>query len=189
MQVIAHRANTLEAINDAWSMGCHLAEVDVHTGADGRLLITRDPAAGGVQLEPVLARSGGLYLDVKSAVPEVLAKAVRGRAATWIWSARLDFLTELRALDPSLALMPQAHSRPHMAQATAALAPRAFAFAAWDYHEELIRLAQSSGALTFVDLLKDLDTEVEWRRARRLGVNGVMTDRPGELLRWLEANR
>jgi len=185
VQVIAHRVNTLEGIQACWAAGCDWVEVDVCVGGDGALWVSRDLALGGVRLAEVLAGEGGLYLDVKSGDASAVAGAVRGRERTWIWSARTEFLRELLLVDDSLAVLPQAHSAERLAAALEELRPGAVAFAAWDYREELIAMAQAAGALTFVDLLGEWDTEEQWRRAVALGVSGVMTDRPVELLAWL----
>ena len=184
MQVIAHRANSLDLVKQALDWGCDYAEVDVWEDPTGQLIITRQPDTGADLLESILALPVGLYLDVRHASASTLAGALAGRDRTVIWSSA-DFLERLHEFDSTLPVMPQAASEQHLITAIARLKPTAVAFDHRDFTAPLIGRAQQAGARIFVDRLREHDQPWHWEAAWQAGADAIQTDRPRELLRSL----
>ena len=184
MQVIAHRANSLALVKQALDWGCDYAEVDVWENAAGELMVTRNVEAGGDSLDSILTLPIGLYLDVRHASANTIARALAGRERTVIWSP-LSYLQRLHEFDAALPVMPQAESEEHLAAALHHLKPAAVAFDHRDFTPSLISRAQKAGARIFVDRLREHDQPWRWEAAWQAGADAIQTDRPRELLRSL----
>jgi glycerophosphoryl diester phosphodiesterase len=180
MQVIAHRMNSLAQVRQALDWQCHFAEVDVwEQGGEFRMGRSAETA-----LEPLaeaLALPIGLYLDLKQGDPSRLAALLTARTSpTVVWAPSLELLRPLRPY-----ALPQAGSQEELTLAIAALAPQQVAFDHRDFTPELITLAQNAGAKIFVDRFRENDNPWKWQEARDLGARAIQTDRPRELLQWL----
>ena len=186
MQVIAHRANTRAALEEALALGCDYAEVDVYTVAGGQLIVTRDPVqSGALELAEILSLPIGLYLDVKQADAATLALALRGRPRTVVWGSN-GYLAELLALDAHLGRDAAGAIGGTSGGSLALVDAARGGVCGVDFGPELVERALAAGAQIFVDRLGEHDTEEHWERARQLGATAIQTDRPADLLRWRE---
>jgi glycerophosphoryl diester phosphodiesterase len=70
------------------------------------------------------------------------------------------------------------------------LHPPVWAFGSGDWKPEIIKLAKDSGAMVYVDRQGSdrtgpTDNPEGWQAAIDMGADGIQTDRPGELVRYL----
>lgn len=178
MQVIAHRMNSLALARQAVDLGCDFAEIDVWEKSPGAFEVTRAAADPGEELAAFLTLPIGLYVDAKGGDPGRLANQLGARERTVVWSPDDAFL------DRTKLCMPQAVSAENLARVLAHT-PRHVAFDHRDFTAELVALAKAAGALVFVDRLRENDNPWKWEEAQQMGADGIQTDRPRELLKWL----
>lgn len=210
---LQHPENTLAAFQAAVDEGADYFELDVRTTRDGRLVILHDATLdrttngdGAVEalnfdqirtFEPHiptftealhLARGKcGVYVDIKRARPADLVREVEAAAMEndCVFYGSLEDLSALYLIRPSWKLMPEAVSVEYLERAMESLMPRVVAFDARDFTPILIARAKRSGAQVFVDRLGPYDNPAAWQDAIRRGADGIQTDHPAELVRFL----
>jgi glycerophosphoryl diester phosphodiesterase len=132
-----------------------------------------------------------IYVDVKQATAKDLVDhiVVHGMAEhVVIYSGRIS--KEIQQLNASLKIMPESVSVDLVQSIIAELHPKVIAFGASDWKPEIIRLARDSGAELYVDRqgsdrIGPTDNPEGWQAAIDAGADGIQTDHPGELVRYL----
>ena len=59
------------------------------------------------------------------------------------------------------------------------------AFGAGDFKPEVIRVVKEANAQIYVDRLDPADNPANWQSAIEAGADGIQTDRPAELVKYL----
>jgi glycerophosphoryl diester phosphodiesterase len=131
----------------------------------------------------------GVYVDIKQARAEDIVREVRaaGMERHSVFYGGLETLAVLHRLEPEWRVMPEAVSLENLEGALALLAPKVVAFDARDFTDALIARAKRAGALVFVDRLGPLDRPAAWEEAIQSGADGIQTDHPAELARFLRS--
>ncbi len=180
----------------------HDATVDRTTNGHGRVsaltlvqirsLSVRGEPVPGFEEALALARGrAGVYVDSKRVSPADLVAALRRQRMSdhVVVYGGFDFLKEVRALDPSLRVMPEAVSVPVMQRVVSELKAPVIAFSAADWLEPIIVIARKSGADVYVDRLGADDNPDAWEDAVKRGATGIQTDHPAELVRYLRSRQ
>ena len=210
---LEHPENTLAAFQAAIDEGADYFELDVRTTREGRLVILHDATLdrttngrGPIEessfdqirvFEPriptfaealQMARGKcGVYVDIKRARPADIVREVEaaGMENDCVFYASLDDLAALYLMRPGWKLMPEAVTLEHLERAMEMLMPRVVAFDARDFTPILIARAKRNGAMVFVDRLGELDNPASWQDAIRRGADGIQTNHPASLVRFL----
>jgi glycerophosphoryl diester phosphodiesterase len=132
-----------------------------------------------------------IYVDVKQVAAKDLVDHIVGHGMTdhvVIYSGRLS--REIQALNPKLKIMPESVSVDMVRRTIDELHPKVIAFGASDWKAEIIKLAKDSGAALYVDRQGSdrngpTDNPEGWQAAIDAGADGIQTDRPGELVKYL----
>lgn len=103
-----------------------------------------------------------------------------------IYSGRIS--KEVRELNPRLRIMPEARSAAFAQTIIDELHPPVLAFDAADFRDDVIEVAKRGNALIYVDRLGPVDNPAGWQEAIDRGADGIQTDRPGELAKYLREN-
>ena len=132
-----------------------------------------------------------IYVDVKKVAPKELVDHIveHGMADHVViysgWGSK-----EIQQLNPKLKIMPESSSVDTVKRIVAELHPRVIAFGASDWTPEIIKLAKDSGAELYVDRQGSdksgpTDNPEGWQKAIDAGADGIQTDRPAELVKYL----
>jgi len=129
----------------------------------------------------------GIYVDVKQASAKDLVTHIDGHAMTdhVVIYAGLSLSKEIQELNPKLKVMPESDSVEHVKKLIDGLHPKVIAFSAHDWKPEIIKLAKDAQAEVYVDRMGSTDAPAGWQSAIDEGADGIQTDRPGELVRYL----
>ncbi len=209
---LRHPENTLAAFAEAARVGADYFELDVRTTMDGKLVLMHDAMVdrttngkGAVAkltfaevraLEPAVptfdealefARGRiGVYVDAKAiSAAEVVAHLATQRMTDNVVIYSGKILPEIQKLEPRLKVMPEARSVEVAQRMVAELHPKVMAFDAGDFRPEVIVVAKQAGAMVFVDRLGPADNQKAWQEAIDLGADGIQTDHPEELMKYL----
>ncbi len=127
-----------------------------------------------------------IYVDVKQAAAKDLVEHIAGHGMTnrvVIYSGRIS--KEIQQLSPALKIMPEAVSVEMAQRIITELHPKVMAFGASDWKPDITKLAKDSGAELYVDRQGSTDNPASWQAAIDAGADGIQTDRPGELVKYL----
>jgi len=129
----------------------------------------------------------GIYVDVKQASAKDLVTHIDGHGMTdnVVIYAGLRLSKEIQALNPKLKVMPESQSESAVKQLIEELHPLVIAFGARDFTPEIIRLTKEAHAEIYVDRMGATDNPAGWQSAIDAGADGIQTDRPGELVKFL----
>jgi glycerophosphoryl diester phosphodiesterase len=129
----------------------------------------------------------GIYVDVKQASAKDLVEHIDGHGMTdhVVIYAGLRLSKEIEALNPKLKVMPESDSVENVKKLIEELHPKVIAFGARDWKPEIIRLAKEAHADVYVDRMGITDAPAGWQSAIDEGANGIQTDRPAELVKYL----
>ena len=133
----------------------------------------------------------GVYVDSKDIAPADLVAALT-RADMLnpvVIYGGAGFLQKVRALSPSLKVMPEAGSAVTLEKLLADLNPRVVAFDASDFTGDAIAVAKHAGVDIYVDRLGSADNASAWQDAVDRGAAGIQTDRPAELIEYLRSHK
>jgi len=176
----------------------HDAKVDRTTNGKGDVVqMTFDEiraldAGGGAKVpafDEVLDYARGkinIYVDVKQVNAKDLVDHIVGHAMTEnvvIYSGRLS--KEIQDLDPSLKIMPESRNVELARREVDELHVKVMAFDAGDFKPEVIEVAKKGHALIYVDRLGPADNRAMWQEAIDQGADGIQTDHPEELVKYL----
>jgi glycerophosphoryl diester phosphodiesterase len=129
----------------------------------------------------------GVYVDVKHASAQDLVSHIEGHDMVdhVVIYAGLKLSAEILKLNPKLKVMPESNSVEHVKELVDALHPRVIAFGARDFTTEIIRATKAAGAQIYVDRMGTTDAPEGWQSAIDAGADGIQTDYPRELVRYL----
>jgi glycerophosphoryl diester phosphodiesterase len=130
----------------------------------------------------------GIYVDVKQASAKDLVEHINAHGMTAnvvIYSGRIS--KEIQDLDPRLKIMPEAGSAERAQKLVEDLHPKVLAFDANDFKPDVIAVAKKAGALIYVDRLGAADNPTAWQAAIDQGADGIQTDHPEDLVKFLRA--
>jgi glycerophosphoryl diester phosphodiesterase len=131
----------------------------------------------------------GIYLDWKDASPEALFQALsaHGMLDHVVVYGGIEQLRRLQALAPSIRVMPEADNAETLKKIADVLKPTVIAFEESDFKPELIRMALDMKADIYVDRLWAQDKPELWQDAIDRGAQGIQTNFPEELVKFLRA--
>ena len=128
----------------------------------------------------------GVYVDVKQVTATDLVKHIveHGMAdRVVIYSGRIS--KEIQDLNPQLRIMPEARSVELAQREIDELHVKVMAFDAADFKAEMIDIAKKGHAQIYVDRLGSADHPAAWQEAIDSGADGIQTDHPEELVKYL----
>jgi glycerophosphoryl diester phosphodiesterase len=134
----------------------------------------------------------GIYLDWKNADPEPVVGLLRAFDMTRdvLVHANEEVCREVRALDPTVPLMPGAGSAQEVRALAASLAPQAIELRWRSFSEQAARACRELGIICATSLAGGRgDTVPDMRRALAAGVEVIETDEPELLLKVLESGK
>lgn len=127
-----------------------------------------------------------IYVDAKQVTAKALVEHIVAHGMqdnVVIYSGRIS--KEIQELNPRLKLMPEARSAEFAQTLVDDLHPPVLAFDASDFKPDVIAVALKAKAKIFVDRLGMADNPAAWQEAIDQGADGIQTDLPGELVRFL----
>jgi glycerophosphoryl diester phosphodiesterase len=129
----------------------------------------------------------GIYADVKAAYAAPLVEAIRrsGMEDRVVIYGGPKLHAGIVKLAPLMKVMPEASNAPFVREMAATIKPRVFAFDARDFTDELVGMVRKLGAAVYVDRLGAADNPQAWEAAVKRGADGIQTDRPADLIRFL----
>jgi glycerophosphoryl diester phosphodiesterase len=152
----------------------------------------KGPEFGGTRVptfDEVLDYARGkinIYVDVKQVAAKELVDHIADHGMTdhvVIYSGRIS--KAVQELNPALRIMPEARNLETAQKIVDDLRPRVLAFDAADFKPEIIAVAKQAKALIFVDRLGPADNPATWQEAIDQGADGIQTDRPEDLVKFL----
>jgi glycerophosphoryl diester phosphodiesterase len=132
-----------------------------------------------------------VYVDTKYADPQQLVDTIvkHDMQDHVVIYGNPFFLYDVRKINPSLKVMPEAISPDICKFLVRGLRPQVIAYDANDFKEPVIGCAKDANARIFVDRLGDADTPEVWQKAIDQGAAGIQTNRPAELAEWLRSHK
>jgi len=129
----------------------------------------------------------GIYVDVKQASAKDLVTHIgeHGMSDNVVIYAGLRLSKEIQALNPQLKVMPESDNVETVKRLLEELHPKVVAFGAHDFTPDIIRLVKEAHAEIYVDRMGATDAPAGWQSAIDAGADGIQTDRPGELVKYL----
>jgi glycerophosphoryl diester phosphodiesterase len=128
----------------------------------------------------------GIYVDVKNASAKDLVEHINRHGMTEnvvIYSGRIS--KEIQDLDPRLKIMPEARNAAFAQELVDTLHLKVLAFDANDFKPDVIAVAKKGKVLIYVDRLGPADNPEVWQQAIDMGANGIQTDHPEQLVKFL----
>ena len=132
----------------------------------------------------------GIYVHVKRVTPEDLVNVLeeeRMQDNVVIFCEDQSYHRRIHALRPNLKVMPEAVDRRTLESAIADLHPQVIAFEAADFRDDLIQTAKRADAAVYVDRFDSADNPMGYQDAIDRGADGIQTNKPEELMRFLRA--
>jgi glycerophosphoryl diester phosphodiesterase len=129
----------------------------------------------------------GIYVDVKSASAKDLVTHIEehGMADHVVMYTGLSQGKEIQKLNPKLKIMPEAGTLENAKHLIERLHPQVMAFEASDFKPEIIRAVKDANVQIYVDRLGPADNAASWQAAIDAGADGIQTDHPAELAKYL----
>ena len=130
----------------------------------------------------------GIYLDLKDAPVAPLVEAVRqrGMERDVLWYADPDEIRELKSLCPECVGMPDPGPEKNLPQLIEEFRPGVIAATWRHFSKSFADTCHAAGAIVIVDegwLLRS------WKRALAWHADGIQTNSPAELIRFLKARK
>lgn len=154
--------------------------------------VKKDPAFAGTKVPTFdealdYARGKiGIYVDCKYISAKDLVEHLASHGMSdhvVIYSGRIS--KDVQQLNPNLKIMPEAHSAEFAQKLVDELQVKVLAFDASDFKPDVIAVAKKGGALIYVDRLGPADNAATWQEAIDAGADGIQTDHPEELVKYL----
>jgi glycerophosphoryl diester phosphodiesterase len=140
-----------------------------------------------------LAHKAGaqVYVDSKQLTPPALIAALdkHGMLDRVVVYGSVPFLEQVRQLNPSIRIMPEAVSLDNLNAILKKLRPNVIAFDDRDFQDAAIAAAKRAGADVYVDRLGPVDNPAGWQDAIDRGATGIQTDHPAELVQFLRSKQ
>ena len=129
----------------------------------------------------------GIYVDVKSASAKDLVTHIEehGMVDHVVIYTGLSQGKEIQKLNPKLKVMPEAGTVQNAKHLIEQLHPQVLAFDAGDFKPEIIRAVKEANVQIYVDRLGPADNPAVWQSAIDAGADGIQTDHPAELVKYL----
>jgi glycerophosphoryl diester phosphodiesterase len=129
----------------------------------------------------------GIYVDLKSAPSQELVKHIEdhGMVDNVVIYTGLSQGKEIQKLNPKLKIMPEAGTAEGAKHLIERLHPPVMAFDEADFKPDVIRVAKEANAKVYVDRLGKADNAESWQAAIDAGADGIQTDHPAELVKYL----
>ncbi len=127
-----------------------------------------------------------IYVDVKQVSAKDLVEHIVSHGMqdnVVIYNGRIS--KEIQHLNPHLKLMPEARSAGIAQKLIDELHPPVLAFDANDFKPDVIAVARKSKTKIYVDRLGPADNPATWQEAIDQGADGIQTDNPEDLVRYL----
>lgn len=124
-----------------------------------------------------------LYLDVKDATPERLARALeRSPARVLVYQDDFEWLDDFHELAPHVPLLPECGTEAEVREAADRFGARAFATSMKRFEPAQAAAAHALGGVMIVDILGGGDDlEERARKALLRGADGIQTDAPARI--------
>ncbi len=131
----------------------------------------------------------GVYVDCKdlSAADLVAALQKTGMLKNVVIYGDPGFLKQVLALEPSLPAMPEADDAANLEKLASNLNLRVAAFDKDDFKDDVIAVAKRLKIKIYVDRLWDADKPEVWQDAIDRGADGIQTDHPAALVKYLRS--
>ena len=129
----------------------------------------------------------GIYVDVKNASARDLVTHIQehGMADHVVIYTGLSQGKEIQKLNPKLKIMPEAGTLENAKHLIEQLHLQVMAFDARDFKPEIIRAVKEANVQIYVDRLGPADNAASWQAAIDAGADGIQTDHPAELAKYL----
>jgi glycerophosphoryl diester phosphodiesterase len=130
----------------------------------------------------------GIYADCKDVSPAALLGALKKYDMlqhSVIYGYSLSFFEGVAKLNPDVWIMPESKNEAILQDLLKEFKLKVVAFSAGDFKEPLISMTKQAGAKIYVDRLGPADNPEAWQGAVDLGVDGIQTDHPAALLKYL----
>jgi glycerophosphoryl diester phosphodiesterase len=133
-------------------------------------------------------RKIGIYVDLKNADVAQMVELIRehGMQKEAIWYTNVQKLQELQRLCPECVVMPDPHTPEKLTDILDILDPFVIASDVSQLSKKYIDTAHSRGTIVIMDDRED--NVQEWRKILDCGTDGIQTDRPAELIKFIKAN-
>ncbi len=132
----------------------------------------------------------GVYVDCKDIAPADLVAALEkaDMLDKVVIYGGAGFLKGVLALRPSLKAMPEADNAATLEKLLASLNLHVVAFDAGDFKDDVINVAKQAHVDIYVDRLGPADKVPDWQDAIERGAAGIQTDKPAELVQYLQSH-
>lgn len=135
----------------------------------------------------------GIYLDLKDADPSELIEIIRGytmekKIVWYIPASYHKAIMEVKSFCPDCLVMPDPGEEKNIEKVTAAYQPLVIASDMGTLSQSFVEKVHNKGSLVFVDDSEDLMDKLhnEWKTMFDWGVDGIQTDHPAELIKYLQ---
>ncbi len=130
----------------------------------------------------------GIYVDVKHASAKDVVSHIEAHDMVdhVVIYAGLGFCKEVLKLNPKLKVMPESGSVENVKRIIEELHPQVIAFGEGDFTPEIIRLTKEAKAAIYLDRLGSADNPEHWQAAIDAGADGIQTDHPEALVKFLK---
>jgi glycerophosphoryl diester phosphodiesterase len=132
----------------------------------------------------------GIYVHIKDAAPKQLIDLIDSEQMmdhVVFFCEDISYLKKLQALRPDARVMPEAVNLTKLKKTIDEMHPRFIAMEAADFHDDIVAAAKQSGAAIFVDRFDDADAPQGWQNAIDRNADGIQTNRPAELIKFLRS--
>ena len=132
----------------------------------------------------------GIYVHIKEADPQQLIDMIESEQMmdhVVFFCEDISYLKKLQALRPNARVMPEAVNLKKLQTTIEEMHPRFIAMEAGDFHDDIVALAKQSGAVIFVDRFEAADAPAGWQDAIDRHADGIQTNRPAELMKFLRS--
>lgn len=129
-----------------------------------------------------------IYVDCKDVAPAPLVETLQkyNLAYESYFYGNDPFLLSLKQEFPKARLMPSLRKKEEILTKIASLHPAAFDASFLNLTQEMVDEIHSKNIRVFTDLLGPLDTETNYKKAAKLGVDLIQTDKPKLVLETLQ---
>jgi len=130
----------------------------------------------------------GIYLDLKEPLIPELVQLIKeyGMERQVVWYIPAYYtaaLKDLKRLCPDCLPMPDPGPKENIANVATKVQPAILATDMGQLDQEYMQIARTHHSLVFVD--EDKGDEAEWTRILEWGTDGIQSDHPGELIKFL----
>ncbi|MBC8769515.1 glycerophosphodiester phosphodiesterase family protein [Arenibacter sp. BSSL-BM3] len=134
----------------------------------------------------------GIYLDLKEADPKALISIIKNygmqEAIVWYISAKdHKSLTDIGTNCPECLIMPDPGNKRNIQRVLNAYAPKIMASDMGHISKSFVKKLHANNVKVFVD--DDGDNEQQWQMLLDLGVDGIQTDSPEKLIKFISATK